>query len=156
MQKLFSKNLLVLAAIIVFVNICVGQDQFVGNPPPPQKITVESDYLSTKEFYLTIIIVVFSLVVLLFYFWLLLKRIKRLRADDILKAFGLCFILTATLVLIVAGFSSQQIAPAIGLFGTIAGYILSQIKRPESRDGKKITASEEKHKTIEGVKNEKT
>ena len=35
-------------------------------------------------------------------------------------------IITATLFLITAGYDNNQIAPAIGLFGTVAGYLLGK------------------------------
>jgi hypothetical protein len=47
-------------------------------------------------------------------------------SEAVLRVFGTVLILVSTLFLIVAGYSSQQIAPALGLLGTIAGYLLGK------------------------------
>ena len=39
---------------------------------------------------------------------------------------GLTLVITAGLFLITSGYSQQQIAPMIGLLGTIAGYLLGR------------------------------
>jgi hypothetical protein len=44
----------------------------------------------------------------------------------ILRVLATILILTLTVFLIVAGYSDHQIAPAIGLLGTIAGYLLGK------------------------------
>nr|VFK43369.1 MAG: hypothetical protein BECKTC1821E_GA0114239_102511 [Candidatus Kentron sp. TC] len=46
--------------------------------------------------------------------------------DDTLKVFGTILIVVAAVFLIVAGYSEKQIAPVIGLLGTVAGYILGK------------------------------
>jgi len=43
-----------------------------------------------------------------------------------LKTVGLTLVLTGGLFLIVAGFTQQQIAPMMGLLGTVAGYLLGK------------------------------
>ena len=48
--------------------------------------------------------------------------------EDVLKVFGTILIVVAAVFLIVAGYSEKQIAPVIGLFGTIVGYILGNHK----------------------------
>jgi hypothetical protein len=53
----------------------------------------------------------------------------RLKPEDTLRSFALTLVIIGTVFFIVAGFDSQQIAPAIGLFGTIAGYMLGRTER---------------------------
>lgn len=48
----------------------------------------------------------------------------------ILRVFATIIIITLTVFLIVAGYSDQQIAPAVGLLGTIAGYLLARTTQP--------------------------
>jgi hypothetical protein len=50
--------------------------------------------------------------------------------------YAVTLIIVGTLFAITAGFDSNQIAPAMGLFGTIAGYLL----------GKRATLSEKSEK----------
>jgi hypothetical protein len=44
----------------------------------------------------------------------------------ILPSFGVPLIIVAAVVLVIAGFGERQIAPVIGLLGTIAGYLLGR------------------------------
>ena len=64
-------------------------------------------------------------------FWLL--RRSALRADDVLRTFSLTLIIIGTLFFVTAGFDNNQIAPAMGLFGTIAGYLLGRRRAWKSR-----------------------
>ena len=48
----------------------------------------------------------------------------------ILRPFGTILIIVAAVFLVVAGYTEEQIAPVIGLLGTIAGYILGRSDRP--------------------------
>jgi hypothetical protein len=43
-----------------------------------------------------------------------------------MRAFAITLIIIGTMVLICAGYSNDQIAPAMGLFGTVAGYLLGR------------------------------
>lgn len=47
------------------------------------------------------------------------------------KAFTMTLIVAAALIVIIAGFSDSQIAPIMGLIGTIAGYILGSPEKSE-------------------------
>ena len=46
--------------------------------------------------------------------------------EAVLRVFGTVTIIFAAVFLIVAGFSDSQIAPVIGLLGTIVGYLLGR------------------------------
>lgn len=45
---------------------------------------------------------------------------------DILKSYVVTFVVAGTLLALTAGFDGDQIAPAMGLFGTIVGYLLGR------------------------------
>jgi len=55
---------------------------------------------------------------------------KETDGQIILKVLATILIITFAVFLIVAGWSDQQIAPAMGLLGTIAGYLLGKDTRP--------------------------
>jgi hypothetical protein len=97
-------------------------------PVVPEEVVAGDRYLSSKEFTLALLVTLMLLVSLTLQF-ALLRNISGLRAEDTLRIFGLTLVITGTVFFIVAGFDSQQIAPAIGLFGTIAGYILGKSDR---------------------------
>lgn len=64
-------------------------------------------------------------------------------AESILRMFGTILIVIAALFLVVAGYSDQQIAPVMGLLGTIAGYLLGKDTREgvaPARAGRAVTA----------------
>lgn len=85
-------------------------------------------YLSAREFWLSFEVLCFGIVVVGVQFGLLRK--KRMQADEVLRVFGVTLILIGTLFAITAGFSSDDIAPALGLFGTIAGYLVGRRPSP--------------------------
>jgi ABC-type xylose transport system permease subunit len=61
--------------------------------------------------------------------------------NRLLRAFALVLIIVAAVFLIVAGYTEQQIAPVMGLLGTIAGYLLgSRHSSGESGDEEKQKA----------------
>lgn len=105
----------------------LSRTAFVRNrncfPPPP--IARSDRYLSNPETQLTITVAILGLIALVLES-LLLKRVKHLQAEETLRVFALTLIVIGTLFFVCAGFSAQQIAPAVGLFGTVVGYLLGQ------------------------------
>lgn len=80
--------------------------------------------LSPGEFTLSMSVLAFGLVIILLEIFLV--RSKKIGAEDTIKFITITLIITATLFLITAGYSNDQIAPAVGLLGTIAGYLLGR------------------------------
>lgn len=58
-------------------------------------------------------------------------------ADDVLKLFGTIIIVISAVFLVVAGYTDTQIAPVIGLLGTIAGYLLGRESTIETKKKEK-------------------
>lgn len=100
----------------------------------PPDTSASDGRLSSFEFMITSMIVVVALIALGMEF-ILLRRMANLKAEDALRVFAVTLILIGTLFFIAAGFGSTQIAPAMGLFGTVAGYLLGKsINRKESKE----------------------
>jgi hypothetical protein len=78
------------------------------------------------EFWLTCIILVFGVSVILLLLWST-RGIRERRTDDISRSVIIVTVIVGALVLVTAGYSNDQIAPAFGLFGTIIGYILGRL-----------------------------
>lgn len=59
---------------------------------------------------------------------------KGKKADEVLKLFGTIIIIVSAVFLVVAGYTDTQIAPVIGLLGTIAGYLLGRSDAEDEKD----------------------
>jgi len=111
---------------------------FRENPAPPTELPGPQfvSFLSEFEFWLSILIVAFGAFVILIEYRLLSKN--HCTAGEILRMLAVTLILVGSLFLITAGFSSTQISPISGLFGTVAGYLLGRTtgeKEPTKTDG---------------------
>ncbi len=100
----------------------------VGNSPPagataPAPATA-ANFLSTFEGQLALVVIALGTLVILALTFLLWK--KGTGTEDAIRAYAIVLIIIGTIVLICAGYSNDQIAPAIGLFGTVAGYLLGR------------------------------
>ena len=114
-----------------------------GTPPPSSNSSIGAgniagpiSVMSDRELWLSCIILIFGLATIVVQFFLL-KQAADHHTDEVAKIFTVTLIIIGTLVLISSGFSSEQIAPALGLFGTIAGYLLGKAegrRSPEVRD----------------------
>lgn len=68
---------------------------------------------------------------------------KGVPSGSILKVFGTILIIFAAVFLMVAGYSDTQVAPVIGLLGTIAGYLLGKSTTPDIQIEQKATPTKE-------------
>src|SRR6266850_2732173 len=89
-----------------------GTTQSVGQPLWTPRIGLSLSYS----------ILIFGLIVLVMMSVLVAKY--SVNINRLLRAFALVLIIVAAVFLIVAGYTEQQIAPVMGLLGTIAGYLL--------------------------------
>jgi glycerol uptake facilitator-like aquaporin len=78
------------------------------------------------EFWLTVLIVAFTTVLLSIVLFFFRTQIEK-HAEQLIRFIIVLVIVAGTLILIVAGYSNEQVAPAFGLFGTIVGYILGRM-----------------------------
>ena len=99
--------------------------QFDNTPDKAQNDTGILDIpMSSLEFKLSLWVLIFGMVVLVLE--VILIRLINFPSETALKFIIITLIVTATLFLITAGYSNDQIAPAVGLLGTIAGYLLGR------------------------------
>jgi len=90
------------------------------------------------EFWLTCIIIVFGLCVLLILLWAA-RNTETRRLQDISRSLIVVMVIISSLVLITAGYSNEQVAPAFGLLGTIIGYMLGRLRDTPSGEGAQLT-----------------
>jgi hypothetical protein len=102
----------------------------LANPAPnPGSSGNLIDFIFKKspyEFWLTLLIIAFGLTVLGLYIYAI-RNIQNRRPEDVSRALIVITVITGSLVLITAGYSNEQIAPAFGLFGTVIGYMLGRM-----------------------------
>jgi hypothetical protein len=103
----------------------------ISNSPPVPDSSGNAFFspLSGLEFLLSLAVLVFGLLLILIE--ILLIKEKHIKSVDIIKFITITLIITATLFLITAGYSNKQIAPAVGLMGTIAGYLLGRMQQSD-------------------------
>lgn len=82
--------------------------------------------LSNREIWLSFGVLAFGVLALLLEFTLVRGFVSSSKPQDILNLFTVTLIVVGTLFLISSGISSSQIAPALGLYGTIVGYLLGR------------------------------
>jgi hypothetical protein len=137
MPRRTAKRILttLLACILVFLALhsfapwAAAQSGIPTNVTAPQSSSEAGavkakTFLSDFEFWLSAEILLFGLGVIVIEFLLLRKA--RVTAEEALRVYAVTLIIVGTLFAITAGFDSNQIAPAMGLFGTIAGYLLGK------------------------------
>lgn len=76
------------------------------------------------EFVNTLMITLFTFLLLVLL--LLTPKSKTLSSRDFIRLIAIILLVFASLFLISAGWDSKQTAPAFGILGTIAGYLLGQ------------------------------
>ena len=89
-------------------------------------------FVSTREFMLTIALIAFG-VIIIWVEYLLVRKRSNDKIEDLTKFFIVTLIIIGTLVLIGAGLNASEIAPVIGLFGTIAGLLLGRNERGQGQ-----------------------
>jgi hypothetical protein len=110
-------------------------EEEVDNPVPIRQGPQYVDFLSKFEFWLSLVVLAFGIFVMVIEYRLLART--HAAATDILRVYAVTVILVGSLFLITAGYSSTQISPISGLFGTVAGYLLGRahsLGRPRSKD----------------------
>ena len=131
--------------VIAYASYALAQQMpaTAPNPPPLPKNSATGDNLAVNnrrlteffdshtpyEFWLTCLIVGFGLAMVL----VLIISMRKINArpEDVSRPIIVVTLIVASLILITAGYSNEQIAPAFGLFGTIVGYILGRLSRNE-------------------------
>lgn len=85
---------------------------------------------SELELYLSLAVLLFGLIIMGLQIALMFKVGKGWWPNSI-RVSGLTLVIISGVFLITAGYSQDQIAPMIGLLGTIAGYLLGKSEKQE-------------------------
>ena len=80
---------------------------------------------------ISVVVLVFGIITLVLATYLI-NRGKS--SEAILRTYGTILIIVTSVFLVVAGYSSSQIAPVMGLMGTVAGYLLGKGEASVKKD----------------------
>lgn len=115
-----------------------------NTPPPAASVTegvnlppVSTDLVPTKssqEVWLSLGVLVFGMIVVLSQAFIINRRQEPLSQS--LKYLSVSLIIVGSLFLVTAGYGNSQIAPIIGLLGTVAGYLLGRTQSAPSPPGR--------------------
>lgn len=105
----------------------VESSQAQVSVPSRQEMTV-TWWSVTNAMTISAVVLLFGLIVLLLATYLI--RIGK-SSESVLRIFGTVLIIVIAVFLVVAGYTSDQIAPVMGLLGTVAGYLLGKDSSPK-------------------------
>ena len=122
--------LLLLSIMMVVCPIAAADGHATENLPPdvaePTEVPTVKKIISSMEFWMSAMVLLFGLLVFLFEYLVLTKNHVKITSYNILSIFSITLIVIGTMFLLTSAYSVRQIAPAMGLFGTIAGYLLGR------------------------------
>jgi hypothetical protein len=133
--RLYLHNAVGLLLSISLATVAYGENKAADiasiiNPapsePPTKRLSGYDRIYGDVEFQLTLAVLIFALLVLCIQFLVLWTWKGQLTSETMLKVSTITLVIFSTLFLITAGFNSEQIAPAMGLLGTIVGYVLGR------------------------------
>jgi hypothetical protein len=101
------------------------RDSRLPQPVPPA--TLGRSWTSI-EITLTVGILLFGLMALILETIIILRAPAQWPPTTIMRLFCVTLIIPAVLCLVTAGYSNQQVAPVVGLLGSIVGYLLGSGK----------------------------
>lgn len=138
-MKMIKKIILILAFIFSISNAMPLKAQEskalgINNAAPEPESTYTETPVSTLEFVLSSAVLIFGLIII--FFEISLVRSQNIHSEIAFKFITITLIITSTLFLITAGYNNNQIAPAVGLLGTIAGYLLGRVHNPSQQSEK--------------------
>ncbi|RMF01140.1 MAG: hypothetical protein D6772_05285 [Bacteroidetes bacterium] len=96
------------------------------NLPPVDQDLVPTK--STQEVWLSLGVLAFGIIVVLAQAVIIARREEPV--SQALKYLSVSLIIVGALFLVTAGYGNSQIAPIIGLLGTVAGYLLGRTQSP--------------------------
>ncbi len=105
------------------VSTADGQDSTPVNAVEIQQAETDAPGIP-MEFWHSMIILIFGVLIISIEVYLIIRG--QIEAKDIMKYIVVTLIITCVMFLITAGHNNNQIAPAMGLLGTIAGYLLGK------------------------------
>lgn len=121
-----------LATVAMVVGVLLaGESALAQNAPPPPEAAVRIydmfDLFNRKETWISLLVFLFGVVVI-FASYLMNRRIQ-FNGDQVIRLLSVTLIVVGTLFVVSGSYQAEDIAPVLGLFGTMAGYLLGRSDR---------------------------
>ncbi|PTR09979.1 hypothetical protein C8R32_10266 [Nitrosospira sp. Nsp5] len=87
-------------------------------------------YLTSREALTSFAVLGFGLLMAIVSTYLL--QVAKVAATEVIRLVALLVIVTGVLFLVAAGYAVENIAPALGLLGTVAGYLLGRSEKKDT------------------------
>ena len=128
-RRVMTFGVCVFVTLLFVINstLMLGASQ-INEPPNGESPSYYWIYLTSREFVLSLLVLAFGCVVLGLEHRLLAK-LDNVNAKELARIYIVTLVVVGTLFLICSGYSSDQISPALGLFGTITGYLLGRMDK---------------------------
>lgn len=120
---------LVLSVIFSISSTLAQQQPSPYTPPPNPSVggnLTNAFGRTSYEFWLTCLICFVGIIIIVLLIYSI-TRYTEAKPEDISRPVIVVTVIVSALILVTAGYSNEQIAPAFGLFGTIVGYILGRL-----------------------------
>jgi hypothetical protein len=101
------------------------------NPVPAAPLIKTHWWTADNAMTISASVLVFGLAVMLLSARALIRGIP---ASAVLRLFGMLTIIVMSVFLIVAGYNTEQVAPVVGLLGTLAGYLVGRSASSDAAD----------------------
>ncbi|MEM8583320.1 MAG: hypothetical protein AAGF87_03575 [Bacteroidota bacterium] len=101
----------------------------VGQIPRPNFNADATPTRSRTEYITSIAVLAFGLGIIIALLWVIVRRIEIKETSDLVDALKLPIVVVIVIsgvFLVTAGYGNDQIAPIVGLMGTIAGYLMGR------------------------------
>lgn len=125
------KTAAVLVIVAAATRASFGQDTKVPINRPGGGDSIFGLPLDDRQFSTIALLFLFGVIIIGLQL-LVVRKIQGLRSDDVLRNISVTLVIVSTLVLMISNLSSEVMAPAFGLFGTIIGYILGRTERRDT------------------------
>lgn len=99
-------------------------------PPEAEAGREVGSFFSSAQTEFTLVIMAFG--VMAFVIFLLLARTER-ATPLFIRLYVVMVLVVGTLLVVSSSFSTQQIAPVVGFFGTLAGYLLGKGEKADEK-----------------------
>lgn len=112
------------AAALTAVTFATSAGAEASSPASPVPLSLSGPQITT-----TLSVLVFGFAVIVMQFYVIIRHKELFSSENILAIFVVPLIIVGTLILVTTGLAQDALAPVLGLFGTVVGYLIGNKDR---------------------------